>query len=582
MHDLLIRGGQIVDGTGQDAFTADVAVRDGRIVEVGRVTTPARRTIDADGALVTPGFLDIHTHYDGQVSWDSDMEPSASHGVTTAVMGNCGVGFAPCRPQDRDTLIALMEGVEDIPGTALHEGIDWRWESFPDYLDALADVPRAMDIGVLAPHNPIRLHVMGERAVRREAATPDDIGAMQALLVGALKAGALGFSTADTVGHRDANGNPTYARRVAAAELFALGEAMGKAGLGVIQIFNDFYQENAGDFPTILALARRSGRPLSFTFEQDEAWPEGFLDMVLAALTLENAAGIRLKAQVAPRAIGGLHSLEGSINPFMTRPSYRAIAHLPHAERVAAMADPALRARILSEPDIPISDLVMSVTPRAAEWGKDPIRMAQRTFLMGPEPDYEQPIEQSLFGLSQASGRSGEEILYDHLLTEGGRGQVFVPVMNYVESDYEAVRRMMESPHAILGLSDGGAHVGYICDGSFPTYLLSHWTRDRSRGPRLRLEDAVRLQTTRPAEQMGLADRGRIAPGLRADLNIIDHQRLKVGRPTLHHDLPAGGTRFLQGATGYIATFVAGVAVREQDQPTGARPGRLVRGAQPA
>jgi len=582
VHDLIIRGGTIADGTGADTFTADIAIRGGRIAEVGQVTTPARRTIDADGALVTPGFLDIHTHYDGQISWDQDMEPSASHGVTTAVMGNCGVGFAPCRPEDRDTLIALMEGVEDIPGTALHEGIDWRWESFPDYIDAIADVPRTMDIGLLAPHNPIRLYVMGERAVRREAATPDDIATMQGLLVGALKAGALGFSTADTVGHRDANGNPTYARRVAASELYALGEAMGRANLGVIQIFNDFYQDNAGDFPTIVELARRSGRPLSFTFEQDEAWPEGFLDDVLAALERENAAGIRLKAQVAPRAIGGIHSLEGSINPFMTRPTYRAIAHLPHDERVAALRNPEVRAKILSEPDIPISDLVMSVTPRAAEWGKDPIRMAQRTFLLGSVPDYEQPIAQSLFGLARAGGRSGEEILYDHLLTEGGRGQVFVPVMNYVESDYEAVRRMMESPHAILGLSDGGAHVGYICDGSFPTYLLSHWTRDRTRGPRLRLEDAISLQTSRPADQMGLADRGRIAPGLRADINIIDHANLAIGRPTLHNDLPAGGTRFLQGATGYRATIVAGVPVRENDAPTGARPGRLVRGAQSA
>jgi N-acyl-D-aspartate/D-glutamate deacylase len=547
-------------------------------VEVGRVSTPAHRTIDADGALVTPGFLDIHTHYDGQVSWDSELEPSASHGVTTAVMGNCGVGFAPCRPGDRDTLIALMEGVEDIPGTALHEGLDWRWESFPDYMDAIADVPRTMDIGVMLPHNPLRLFVMGERAVRREAATADDLAAMQKLLVEGLAAGALGFSTADTVGHRDANGNPTYARQVAAGELFALGEAMGRAGRGVIQIFNDFYQENAGDFPTIVELARRSKRPLSFTFEQDEAWPEGFLDMVLGAMLTENAAGTRLRAQVAPRAIGGLHSLEGSINPFMTRPSYRAIAHLPHADRVAALSDPHLRRRILSEPDIPISDLVMSVTPRAAEWGRDPIRAAQRTFLMAAEPDYEQPIEQSLHGRVLATGRPGDEILYDHLLTEDGRGQVFVPVMNYVESDYEAVRRMMESPHAILGLSDGGAHVGYICDGSFPTYLLTHWTRDRTRGPKLGLEQAVRLQTSAPADHVGLTDRGRIAPGLRADINVIDHAALKVGRPTLHPDLPAGGSRFLQGATGYLATLVAGEPVREQDKATGARPGRLVRG----
>lgn len=578
MLDMLIRGGTVVDGTGRAGFSADVGISDGVIVELGQITGPARRTIDADGALVTPGFIDIHTHYDGQVSWDAEMLPSANHGVTTAIMGNCGVGFAPARSRDRETLIALMEGVEDIPGTALHEGIDWQWETMDEYIDAIARMPRTMDIGVQVPHNPLRLHVMGERAVRREVATPDDLAAMQALLIEGLEAGALGFSTADTVGHRDAHGNPTFARQVAASELYALGEAMGRAGKGVIQIFNDFYQENAGDFATIEALARRSGRPLSFTYEQDDAWPEGFHAHVTARMDALNAEGVPIRAQVAPRSIGGIHSLQGSINPFMTRPSYLAIRHLPHAERVRAMRDPAFKARLLAERDLPLSDFVMSVSPRAEEWSADPIRLAQRTFCLGPAPDYEQPVDQSLFGQAKASGRSVPDLLYDQLLSEDGTGQVYVPIMNWGGGNYEFVHDTLENPWSILGLSDGGAHVGYICDGSFPSYVLSHWTRDRTRGPQISIARAVQLQTSAPADHIGLHDRGRIAPGYRADINVIDHAALAIGRPTLVADLPAGGSRFVQSARGYLATLVAGVIVTDHDRLTGDRPGRVIRG----
>lgn len=580
MLDVLIKGGSVVDGTGRPAFSADLGISGGVIVEVGKVTTPAARTIDADGALVTPGFIDIHTHYDGQVSWDAEMLPSANHGVTTAIMGNCGVGFAPARSSDRETLIALMEGVEDIPGTALHEGITWEWETMGEYINAIDRTPRTMDIGVQVPHNPLRLYVMGERAVRREAATPDDIAAMQALLVEGLEAGALGFTTADTVGHRDALGNPTYARQVAASELYALGEAMGRAGKGVIQIFNDFYRDNAGDFATIAELARRSGRPLSFTYEQDDAWPEGFHEYVTGEMDALNATGVPIRAQVAPRAIGGIHSLQGTINPFMTRPSYMAIMHLPHVERVTIMRDPAFKARLMTEDDRPISDFVMSVSPRVEEWGADPIRMAQRTFCLDPEPDYEQPLDRSLYGQSQATGRSVPDLLYDQLLTQDGTGQVFVPIMNWGGGNYDFVHDTLRNPWSILGLSDGGAHVGYICDGSFPTYLLSHWTRDRNRGPRIQIERAVQLQTTAPAEHIGLHDRGRIALGYRADINVIDHDSLTIGRPTLLGDLPAGGTRFVQSARGYLATMVAGQVVTDRDRLTGAKPGKVVRGAQ--
>ncbi len=575
--DLAIKGAKIVDGSGRPAYVADIGIDKGRIVEIGRVTTPAHRTIAADGALVTPGFIDVHTHYDGQVSWDGEMLPSAAHGVTTAIMGNCGVGFAPCRAADRDRLVALMEGVEDIPGTALYEGITWEWETLPDYLDAVARRPRTIDVGVQVPHNAVRLFVMGERALNREAATPDDLAEMARIVVEAIAAGAVGFTTANTIGHRDAHGNATYARHVAASELYAIGEAMGRAGRGVIQLFNDFYRENLDDVPEVMELARRSRRPLSFTLEQDDWWPEGFWQGLLSDCAKVNAAGFEMRAQVAPRPLGSIQTLAGTIHPFVTRPSFRAIADRPLAEQVSALRDKAFRARMLAEPDIPLSQFVMSVTPRADEWGADPVAMLKRMFPLGADVDYEPAPERSIWAMAQAQGRDPQDVLLDQLLSHDGHGLIYVPIMNYGGGDFSAIHAMLTDPNAMMGLSDGGAHVGFSSDGSFPTYLLSHWARDRQRGPRIPLERAVALQTGIPARHFGLEDRGTIAVGRRADLNVIDFVTLGLEMPAIHKDLPAGGIRFLQGARGYVETLLGGVAVSQGGELTGARPGALLR-----
>jgi N-acyl-D-aspartate/D-glutamate deacylase len=575
--DLVIRGASVADGTGAAATTADIGIAGGVIRDIGRIAAPGAREIDADGAIVTPGFIDVHTHYDGQVSWDGEMLPSAAHGVTTAIMGNCGVGFAPCRKQDRDRLVDLMEGVEDIPGTALHEGIRWGWETIPEYLDAVAAMPRTVDVGVQVPHNAVRLFVMGERALRREAATAEDMAAMARIVVDGIAAGAVGFTTANTIGHRDAKGNPTYARHVAAEELYAIGEAMGAAGRGVIQLFNDFYRENLDDFPEVLELARRSKRPLSFTLEQDDWWPEGFWQGLLKACASVNAAGFEMRAQVAPRPLGSIQTLAGTIHPFVTRPTYMAMAHLPLAERVARLRDPAVRAQLLAEPDTPLSQFVMSVTPRAEEWGADAVAMLKRMFPLGDDVDYEPVPERSIWALAQAQGRDPQDVLLDQLLENDGHGLIYVPIMNYGGGDFSAIHAMLSDPNAMMGLSDGGAHVGFSSDGSFPTYLLSHWARDRTRGPRIPLERAVALQTGIPARHFGLDDRGVVAVGRRADLNIIDFAALGLEKPEIHADLPAGGIRFLQGARGYIETLLAGETVSAGGALTGARPGRLIR-----
>lgn len=575
--DLIIKGATIIDGSGRPGFAGDIGVQDGMITEIGRVTTPARRTLAADGAIVTPGFIDVHTHYDGQVTWDGEMLPSAAHGVTMAVLGNCGVGFAPCRRADRERLIDLMEGVEDIPGTALHEGICWDWETMPEYLDAVARTPRTIDVAVQVPHNAVRLFVMGERALRREAATPEDIAAMAEMVVGGIAAGAVGFTTANTVGHRDAKGNPTYARHVAAEELYAIGAAMGAAGRGVIQLFNDFYRENLDNVSEVLELARRSRRPLSFTLEQDDWWPEGFWQGLLRGCAEVNAAGFEMRAQVAPRPLGSIQTLAGTIHPFVTRPTYRAMAHLPLAERVARLRDPAVRAQLLAEPDTPLSQFSMSVTPRADEWAADTVAMLKRMFPLDDDVDYEPPPERSAWALAAARGCDPQEVLLDQLLRNDGHGLIYVPIMNYGGGDFAAIHAMLSDPHAMMGLSDGGAHVGFSSDGSFPTYLLSHWARDRTRGPRLSLERAVALQTGIPARHFGLDERGQVAVGRRADLNVIDFAALGLEKPEVHADLPAGGIRFLQGARGYIETLVAGETVSAGGVLTGARPGRLVR-----
>lgn len=580
--DLVISGGTVVDGTGAPGFSADIGISDGRIAEIGRVTSSAKRTVAADGALVTPGFIDIHTHYDGQVSWDPELKPSAINGVTTAVMGNCGVGFAPCRPGDRDRLIKLMEGVEDIPGTALHEGITWEWESFPEYMDAVERLQKTIDVGLQLPHNPLRLYVMGQRALERKDATADDLKKMQDLAAEAMTAGALGFSTANTVGHRDSDGNPTYARLVAANELFAIGDALRGVGKGVLQLLNDFYQETAQDFPMLVEWSRRSRRPLSFTLEQDDSADTKFWREVLDGVAVAAAEGVRIRPQVAPKAVGAIFSLSATVNPLINRPSYFAIAGLPLDEKVRIMRDPAFRARVLAEPPMKVADKLMSVSPRIDE---DFVNMAtgiKQLFVLDDTPDFEQPKEQSLWSIARRENRDLFELAYDALLRDDGRGLIFSPIANYADGDFAAVMTMLDFPGAILGLGDAGAHAKYICDGSNSTYILTYLTRDRTRGPRLPVERAVQLQTTRPAEHLGLLDRGRIAVGAKADINVIDAGRLKLGTLELVPDLPGGALRFLQRTEGYVATFVSGIQTNDRDRLTGARPGRLVRGARAA
>jgi N-acyl-D-aspartate/D-glutamate deacylase len=578
--DLVLRGGTIFDGTGADRFSGDVGIKDGRIVEVGKVSGRGAREIDARGALVTPGFIDIHTHYDGQVSWDPILKPSVNHGVTTAIMGNCGVGFAPCRPKDRDTLIKLMEGVEDIPGTALHEGITWDWETFDEYLTALEKIERTIDIGLQVPHNPIRLYVMGERGARREAATEHDIVAMQKLVIEGLKAGGLGFTTANTVNHRDADGNPTYARLVAKEELFRIGDAMRVEGLGVLQLFNDFWRETAHSFPDLIEWARRSERPLCFTLEEDPRWPEGFWQETLKQVDEANRNGIVIRPQVAPRGIGAIMGLTGSLHPFIVRQSYLEIAHLPLADQIKALRDPALKAKILADKPLQLSKLKPSVAERADEFFFNVEAMTRGMWIMGDDLDYEQTQDQTVYAMAKRAGRDPVEFVYDLMLEDDGQTLLFVPAVNYTAGNMDAVHDMLLSPHAMMALSDSGAHVGYICDGSFPTYLMSFWTRDRTRGPKISLEQAVRLQTTASARHIGLNDRAEIKVGMRADINIIDYENLGFGKPYLLKDLPAGGSRIMQDACGYLATFVNGVQVIDRDQITGNKPGKVIRGAQ--
>ncbi len=574
MYDLLIRAGTVIDGSGSTAFTGDVAVQNGRIVAVGRVDGPARRTLDADGLLVTPGFVDVHTHYDGQATWDPLLTPSCWHGVTTAVMGNCGVGFAPMKAERREFLIELMEGVEDIPGAVLAEGVDWGWESFPEYLDALAAKPRIMDLGAQLPHAALRYYVMGERGAAREPATDEDLQRMADLTEQALTAGALGFSTSRTLLHKTARGEYVPNFGAAARELNAIGAGVKRAGRGVLQLLSDFDDVDA-EFGLLCDWVKASGgRPLSFTLVQRLEMPQQW-QRLLELIEGAQQRGLPIRGQVAPRAIGLVLGLQATLHPFMTKPSYLAIAQLPLAERVARMCDPALRARILAEPfdALPgrIPDFIVNVLARL-----------DRVFALGDPPDYEPPPEASVTARAAQMGCDPMELMYDLLLERDGRELLFAPAANYVDCDYEAALTMLRHPHTVIGLGDGGAHCGTICDGSYPTYLLTHWGRDRTRGERLPLEFAVQRYTRAPAELVGLYDRGLIAPGMKADMNLIDHANLYLSPPTIVHDLPAGGRRLMQTAKGYIATVVSGEVVIEHDRPTGALPGRLLRGARPA
>jgi N-acyl-D-aspartate/D-glutamate deacylase len=557
MIDLVIRGGSVVDGTGAPARTADVAVSEGRVVEVGRVTAAARRVVDADGALVTPGFVDIHTHYDGQATWDEHLLPSAGHGVTTIVMGNCGVGFAPVRPDDHDRLIELMEGVEDIPGAALHEGLEWDWETFPEYLDALERRPHDIDFAAQVPHGALRLFVMGDRGAAREPATGHEIGEMGRLAAEAVMTGALGFTTSRTLNHRTSRGEPTPTLTAARAELVGIAEAVGGTGAGVLQLVTDFLDFD-DEFGTLRAMAEASGRPLSVSLAQHPAKPDQYR-IVLDAVTQANEDGLTMRAQVAARAIGTLLGLQGSVNPLSGCPTYRPYADLPVADKAARLADPVIRAAILSE-----------------YRGRLPLEQA---WVLGDPPDYEPGPDDSVAAMAARRGVDPAGLLYDLLLADGGKALLYMPILNYAAGNLDAVGEMLAHPFSVPGLSDGGAHVGTICDGSFPTTLLAHWGRDRVRGAQFEVPWLVRRQTHDTAVALGLEDRGLLAPGYKADLNVIDLDRLGMSAPTMAYDLPAGGKRLVQPARGYRHTVVAGVEVYADGEPTGALPGRLVRGS---
>lgn len=568
-YDLVIRGGTLVDGSGAPAVQADVAVKDGLIVQVGQVNGAGAEEIDARGKLVTPGFVDIHTHYDGQATWDHHMQPSSWHGVTTVVMGNCGVGFAPCKPADHDRLVRLMEGVEDIPFPVLAEGLPWSWESFPDYLDSLSGRSFDVDIGAQLPHAALRVFVMGERGANREAASSADIAAMAAIAKGAMEAGALGFSTSRTLNHRTSDGQPTPTLTASEDELTGIAMGLAAAGKGALQFVSDFADPEA-EFAMLRRIVERSGRPLSFSLVQSPVQPRQY-ELLLQRLEQANDAGLPMKAQVCGRPVGILFGLELTLNPFSHHPAYREIAALPLAERVAHLRDPDFRARLLADSG--------EATPAFAA---NMTRNWKIMFLMGEAPDYEQTADRTLLALASARGVSPQELALDHMLQNDGRGMLYLPFLNYADGSLDPSFAMLTHRDTVPGLSDGGAHVGMICDGSFPTSNLTHWTRDRTRGPKLPLELMVRMQTQDTAAALGLHDRGLVAPGYRADLNVIDYDKLNLRPPAVAYDLPAGGRRLVQRADGYVATIVAGQVTYRDGEPTGALPGRLLRGAQAA
>ncbi|OXE37576.1 MAG: amidohydrolase [Phenylobacterium zucineum] len=570
LWDMVIRNGSVLDGSGGPAFVADIAVKNGLIAQIGRVSGRGREELDAAGRLVTPGFVDIHTHYDGQATWGSQMTPSAWHGVTTVVMGNCGVGFAPCRPNDRDRLIRLMEGVEDIPFPVLAEGLPWDWESFPDYLDALDRRAFDVDIGTQLPHAALRVYVMGERGADREPATTADIAAMAALAQTAVEAGALGFSTSRTLNHRTSDGQPTPTLTAAEAELTGIARGLAAAGKGVLQVVSDFTDPQA-EFAMLRRMVEQSGRPLSFSLVQSPRGPNAWRTL-LEALSEATAAGLPIKAQVCGRPVGVLLGFELTLNPFSHTEAYKAIARQPFAERLARLQDPTFQAALLDQATPAGGHAIAAGLTR--NWST--------MFLMGDRPDYEQTPDQTLAALAQARGITPDQLALDHMLSKGGRGMLYLPFLNYADGSLDPSHAMLTHKDTIPGLSDGGAHVGMICDGSFPTSNLTHWTRDRTRGAKISLETMIRMQTRDTAEAVGLFDRGRIAPGYRADLNIIDYEALTLDAPAVAYDLPAGGRRLVQHARGYTATLLAGVVTYQQGEPTGALPGRLVRGARPA
>jgi N-acyl-D-aspartate/D-glutamate deacylase len=559
---LVIRNGTIVDGSGGDPYEADLAIQDGKIAAIGKNLPRGAEEIDARGRLVTPGFVDVHTHYDAQVTWSERLAPSTWNGATTVMIGNCGVGFAPVHADQHDMLINLMEGVEDIPEVVLSEGLPWNWHSFPDYMDALAARRYDADVVAQVPHAALRVYVMGERGVEREPATEADRRRMAELTAEGLRAGAFGFSTSRTLNHRSADGKHIPTLRAEEAELTAIAHAMRGTGIGWMQIVSDF-EDQSGEIALFRRMARESGRPVTITLLQSDARPDGWREL-MAEIDEANAEGLRITAQVRSRPTSILLGLEMSQNPFMGRASYKAIAHLPFPERLKHFRDPAFRARILEE---------------AYEGSRRGQRVERwdRMYPLGDPPDYEPPADSSIAARAERSNRTPEEIVYDVLMERDGRGILYLPVTNYAAGNLDVVREMIAAPNTLIGLGDGGAHVGIMCDATATSYTLTHWTRDRGRGELFPVSWAIKRLAADNAEAIGLTDRGLLRPGLKADINVLDYDRLQLRPPEIVYDLPAGGKRLVQRTEGFDATLISGEVVYRHGEPTGALPGRLVR-----
>jgi N-acyl-D-aspartate/D-glutamate deacylase len=567
MADIVIRNGTVIDGTGAPPFEADIAIEHGRITAVGKISARGREEIDARGQIVTPGFIDPHSHYDAQATWSSQITPSSWHGVTTTLIGNCGVGFAPCRPDQRDMLVKLMEGVEDIPEPVLTEGLKWNWQSFPDYLDALESRPYDLDIATQVPHAAVRVFVMGERGVAREPATEADAAAMAQIAAEGIKAGALGFSTSRTINHKTKVGAHIPTLDADEAELTAIARALRGIDAGWMQVISDF-DDAEPEFAMLRRLTAEARRTMAITILQRDNKPEEWR-RITGWIAAANAAGVPMLGQVLTRATGILLGLEISQNPFVGRPSFAAVADLPLAQKVAALRDPSLRARLLSERcDDPVLER------RVSRW--------DRIFPLTGSPDYEPAPEDSIAARAAREGRDPADLAYDLCLEDDGKALFYRPLSNYTYGNLDTVHDMLAHDATIVGLGDGGAHVGILCDSSAISTMLTHWTRDRSRGATFGLPWAVKRISRDSAQAIGLQDRGVVAAGYKADLNVIDYDHLQLRKPEVVYDLPAGGRRLIQRVDGYRATILSGVVVQRDGAATGALPGRLVRGARAA
>ena len=565
MYDLIIKNGTVYDGTGKKPFVADIAIKGRKIEAIGELDEVSKQTINAEGKIVAPGFVDIHTHYDGQVTWDPYLRPSTYHGVTTVVMGNCGVGFSPCKPEERDWLISLMEGVEDIPGTALHEGINWQWESFPEYLDILENKPLAIDVGTQIPHGAVRAYVMGQRGINREEATQEEIDRMSQLVKEAIQAGAFGFSTSRTEKHRDSSGALTPSITAHKNELVSIANSIGELNSGVLQGISDFYDFES-EFDIFKEMSQSSGRPISITVEQMDQRPDWWHQLLDGIEAAQNK-GINMYGQVPPRATGINMGLEVTLNPFTFYPSFYDLSKKSLEEKVATMRDPKFKKKLLSEQPVSIGNpLVEEIT-----------QSFNKMFRLGDPANYEPDPDSSFKAIAKKQMISPQEEAYKCLLEKEGKALIYHPLFNYLPGNLDYVERMLNHPYSISGLGDAGAHCGAISDASFPTTLIQHWGRDRKRGKRIPLEKLISMQTLETSRLLGINDRGVLKEGYKADINIIDFDNLTLHEPEVLYDLPAGGRRLVQKASGYEYTIVSGKIAFTDGEATGALNGRLIR-----